>query len=120
MLTDAKSQNFSQTDSAKRRRARRQPFVYFLRCQGFVKIGFTTDPARRLLNCRVGNPFPVEIAAMVFGDEELEAALHSRFRKLRHRDEWFRDEGSLCALVGELAGIEPEEGRWRAKAALVP
>lgn len=106
------------TWTAKERRALRQPFVYFLRCEGFVKIGFTTEPARRLLNCQVGNPFTVTIAAQVFGDEALETSLHNRFRKLRHRDEWFRDEGDLMVLVDELATMEPEDGRWHAMGAL--
>ena len=35
--------------------------VYFLECEGFIKIGSTTRPVRdRITDMQTGNPFPIE------------------------------------------------------------
>lgn len=62
-------------------------WVYFIRVEGRVKIGTSTDPARRAvaLSLRVNN-----VHAVIEGDRTLERKLHERFAEHRiDGTEWF-------------------------------
>lgn len=96
------------------RRAARQPLVYFLRCRSFVKIGWTTDPAHRLVSIQSCNPDVVLLAALMRGGEREEAALHRAFQPLYHRAEWFREEGTLAELIGLIQDKQPTDARIEA------
>ena len=76
-------------------------FVYFVGCREFslVKIGFAKDPNRRLLSNQTGSPVKLEILALVSGDKQLEAKLHSLFEADRELGEWFRRGDDLDRLV---------------------
>ena len=87
--------------------------IYFFRCEQYIKIGYSTDVASRLNHCRVGNPFPVEIVATAFGDAALELDLQTALRRLRHRNEWFREEGDLSDLLADIITMSPKDaGGW--------
>lgn len=76
-------------------------YVYFIRCGQFIKIGSSENPANRLRALRTGNPFPLSILKTVPGDGAVEFAYQREFRAHLHRDEWFRDEGSLREFLGD-------------------
>lgn len=93
------------------RLANRRPFIYFFRCRGFLKIGWTTDIEKRLSCVQMCNPDEVVLAALMRGGTREELALHHAFRSLYHRAEWFREEGILVDLVRLIAGAEPSAAR---------
>ena len=92
-------------------RQHRPSMVYFYRCEGFIKIGYTRDPYNRLHACQVGNPFPVTLAAMLTGDIQEEEKLQGKFAKLRHRNEWYREEGALAELLAVIGPMAPDDAR---------
>lgn len=77
--------------------------VYLIRCQDFVKIGFSNGTRTRLSTLQMGNPHELKIIAVLPGGEEMEKDLHRRFAEHRHRGEWFRIEGALATYIERLS-----------------
>ena len=75
--------------------------IYFAHDQigGFVKIGFSLKPGARLNKMRTDSPRELVLLGVVDGDLSVERAFHDRFAHLRHRGEWFKDDGTIVALV---------------------
>jgi hypothetical protein len=86
----------------------RADLVYFARCEGFVKVGFTQTPPARVAILNTASPWPVTLIGVMIGDETSEKAVHFELRRagLHHRNEWFRFEG-LAAEVAELLTDSP-------------
>lgn len=76
----------------------RQGCIYFVRFQGLVKIGFTTNMASRM----VAVPHE-EILGTVPGTLADEKRCHAAFAHLRKQGEWFRPEPELLAFIAEVA-----------------
>lgn len=70
-------------------------FVYFIEAGGFIKIGFTTDLASRLLSLDTASPHRLNVIRQEPGTLTDEAAYHERFADLWVKGEWFRFEGAL-------------------------
>lgn len=92
-------------------RKRRAQTVYFIRCQQYVKIGISMNPATRLQQIRRGggSHFPrlldVETAELVTtepGGFEREKELHAKFAHLRHTGEWFTEAPELTEYIASL------------------
>ena len=66
--------------------------IYLLRCgnSNFYKIGIAEDVSLRLKTIQNYSPYHIHLLATISGGSKLEAALHRRFSKQRHRGEWFR------------------------------
>lgn len=76
--------------------------VYFLRPigqRGPVKIGCSDYPMRRLQAFAQWSPAPLEIAALIPGDERLERRFHAKFAHLHSHLEWFREDPLLDATI---------------------
>lgn len=69
--------------------------VYFIHCDGFIKIGSTTRVEYRLATLQVANPHQLDVLLVEDGGEKREAELHKEFAEYRVRGEWFRLEGRL-------------------------
>jgi hypothetical protein len=84
--------------------------IYFIRCESFVKIGFTSGSAeRRAATLATGNPFEVELLFDCHGTIAEEQSLHVDFRHLHVRGEWFRADPELLDFIQEqkrLAGAQ--------------
>lgn len=64
--------------------------TYFVRCDKFVKIGYTEESTnRRVDSFMTGSPYDFEILLEIPSSHKLERALHAIFRPYRHRREWF-------------------------------
>lgn len=65
--------------------------VYILKCEGYMKIGFTTDnPESRRKAIQTANPFLVELIRTFSNCTRVhQEQLHRIFAKLSVRDEWF-------------------------------
>lgn len=93
-------------------RARAAQTVYFIRCQQYVKIGISQNPAVRLQQIRKGggSHFPrlmdVETSEIVTtepGGLTREKELHARFSHLRHTGEWFTEAPELTDYINSLS-----------------
>ena len=64
--------------------------TYIMACAGagFVKIGKSVNPSRRLGSVQTGCPYRIEIACVIDGD--IESELHTRLHTHRVNGEWFR------------------------------
>lgn len=95
-------------------------YVYFIRSDGLVKIGFSTDVAKRLNNIRVGCPTGGKLVAAIPGTEDTETYFHKLFSKYRERGEWFRIEGLLADMLKALpATVTLPERKEKRKARVV-
>jgi hypothetical protein len=64
-------------------------YLVAIREHGLCKIGLANDPARRVALLQTASPFALELVATIPGGRSAEARLHSAFRPLRVRGEWF-------------------------------
>ena len=83
-------------------------FVYFLACEGFVKIGYSDTPFDRLSKIQTGNPFAVEYLGAIRGTLETEQEIHRQWAHLRHRGEWFKATPELSEALHALLAKNPE------------
>jgi len=74
--------------------------IYFIRCNEFVKIGFTYDIDARLETLQRSSPYKLELLLAVPGSAYDEQILHTRFREFRERGEWFRLTESIQTFIG--------------------
>lgn len=75
--------------------------VYFIHAPevGRVKIGYATDAISRFRKICSDCCCEVILCAVIDGDLDREADLHSRFSDYRENGEWFRFEGEIVAFV---------------------
>jgi len=76
-------------------------FVYFLRMNEFVKIGYASDWKQRLSSIQTGIPYTVIPLLVLSGDIRLEEELHRLFHADRYRGEWFRMSPAIEAFIRE-------------------
>lgn len=77
-------------------------FVYFIRpvgMEGPVKIGSSGMPEARLRPLMAISPFPLEIAARIYGRKDLEIRFHAKFVDQRSHLEWFHPSAELTATI---------------------
>ena len=72
--------------------------MYVPRKPSPIKIGFSTNPGKRLPSYR-GHPYPVQLLGMWEGTRDDEQAIHRQFFKYRMKGEWFRPNPELRELI---------------------
>lgn len=77
-------------------------FVYAITSGDFVKIGWSTDPRRRLGKVSSDNASPCSLIGFIPATLEDEAALHERFASSRVRGEWFRRRPDVEQFISSL------------------
>ncbi|MDE3070842.1 MAG: GIY-YIG nuclease family protein [Acidobacteriota bacterium] len=87
-------------------------WIYVFRSSGPgepVKIGRSTDPARRLKDVATGHPHRIDLVALLPGSRGLERALHERLAQFRMEGEWFSREAEreLERLIHGLIALPP-------------
>lgn len=82
-------------------------FVYFIanRGQGTVKIGFSNDPEKRLIQLQTSNHEQLEILAIIEADEKTEGILHDRFKAYRLNGEWFKLSPEILRFIEDLEPV---------------
>jgi hypothetical protein len=69
-----------------------------------VKLGWSTDPLRRLTQLQTAVPHALRIVAVIAGGKTLERGLQSIFKDRRIRGEWFSDhDNEVSAVMAELS-----------------
>lgn len=88
-------------------RAHSEAFVYFILApdQGYVKIGWTADPAERLRQLQRWSPAPLRFATCLGGGQLLERELHRFFAADRVHGEWFRLTARLRDLIQDARDV---------------
>lgn len=83
--------------------------IYVIGAQGSstVKIGRTTDLAKRFATIRCMSPIPLKILWTHPGGKELETRLHRHFAKRRLHGEWFEFEGDPVEAVRSAIQQQP-------------
>ncbi len=78
-------------------------FLYFIEAvnSGFIKIGRSVNPERRLEQLSTGSPNQLTIIGKISGGSALEAELHTRFDAQRERGEWFKVTRELRDFIKE-------------------
>jgi len=66
---------------------------------GLVKIGFSTNPDKRLSGIQCGCPFKVKVLRVFNGTMKQEKYLHYKYRNLNTNGEWFKYEGELMQNI---------------------
>lgn len=88
--------------------------VYFIRCEGYVKIGYAIAPRKRLkqLQAMDGTKYPdgmnCATAAIIQtepGGLDRERRLHLKFSHLRHTGEWFTEAPELTEYINNLSEV---------------
>lgn len=87
-------------------------FVYFIRCEDRVKIGYSENPVRRLTKINADAPFPCELLGWVAADDYPERELHERFATDRLHSEWFAVSPGLLSFV-QMARVSEIVGKDR-------
>ncbi len=78
--------------------------VYFAQAasgEGPVKIGYSGDPAKRLVLFQIGSPVLLAIWAVMPGQPADERRLHEEFAAFRLWGEWFQPADPILALMAE-------------------
>lgn len=83
-------------------------FVYAIQSGDAVKIGWATNPQRRLTELNVGSPTAHVLLGFVAGEKADEAIAHSQCAAHRIRGEWFRIEGAVLAFIEHLPPLLPK------------
>jgi hypothetical protein len=89
------------------RHAKSEHYVYFARAGGMMKIGCSRLPVERLKQIGEWVPFKVELAAVLHGAFDTEAALHSHFGASWSHLEWFHVTPEMEAMVADILAGRP-------------
>lgn len=73
--------------------------VYFILCGDYIKVGFSTNPHKRLASMQTGSPFELVLLADIPGSKDDEQEIHRMFPDLHFRGEWFRDDPRIRAFI---------------------
>lgn len=84
-------------------RERKHGHVYFLRIGDRVKIGFSTDPDRRIRNLETQGGSRADEVVTRRGSRALEAKLHRQFEHLRLDGEWFTMDDGIRQMMDMLS-----------------
>lgn len=76
-------------------------WVYFILDEDAkrVKIGYSTNPMKRLKNLQTGASGTLRLVCATPGGAKLEAYFHEQFSPYRVNGEWFKLQGTLALLV---------------------
>lgn len=80
-----------------------ESFLYFIEAldSGFIKIGRSVNPERRLAQLSTGSPSKLVILGKISGGSKLEMDLHKRFGLSREKGEWFKITNELRDFIKE-------------------
>jgi len=85
----------------------RRSVVYFVERETdhAIKIGWSSDVARRIGELRKKEQCEIVLLAAIPGDKPEEQAVHARFANDAIADEWFRPSESLTTFISKLGQV---------------
>lgn len=78
-------------------------FVYFIRCQDRIKIGFSKSPRKRMGKLATDAPFPCTLLGVADAEQYPEQELHAQFAHIRVHNEWFAATDELVAFINSVS-----------------
>ena len=90
-------------------------FIYAVKCDGRVKIGWSERPYLRFSKISSDAPAPCEFVGVVPGTREDEKAVHNLLAAHRVHSEWFACEGAVLSFLDSLPTKGRPKGRRGAK-----
>lgn len=74
----------------------------------FTKIGYSTDPVKRLKGLQTACPFKLKIRSFFVGNQSDEKSVHDKFSKFRTsaNNEFFYFDESIVAFFDEKCPVE--------------
>lgn len=85
-----------------------QGFVYFLECEGRIKIGFAKNVENRIRALTTSAPRPIRLLATMEGTRDDERKLHERFAIYRTHGEWFNPGDRLTEYIRDISQDAPK------------
>lgn len=82
--------------------------VYFIKCNEYVKIGYSSNPYARINSIKTSNPHEVEVLLVIPGNVELEKELHYILRDSNYKNEWFLFDDKIRGIVEMFSGLFSE------------
>ncbi len=80
-------------------------YVYFISdSSGSIKIGFSANPAERLIGLKVGTTCDLKLLGFVEGSRSQEKQLHAFLADYRINGEWFDDTPAVRGLMDRVLG----------------
>lgn len=80
--------------------SKNKPYVYFIQCTYFVKIGVSWTPDIRMEDIQSCNPHELSLIGVIKnGGYEKEKEIHEQFIKNRLHGEWFRGDEELMNYI---------------------
>lgn len=75
--------------------------IYFVSAPGRIKVGYTRNPERRLMQLRSSDMEPLESIGVIAGSRAIERKLHELLNEFRLRGEWFVDCQQVRAVIAD-------------------
>lgn len=82
--------------------------IYFIRHDGFIKIGKSVDPWKRLSSLQTAHHDTLKMLAIMPGSDDLEYGLHRAFGAFMKRGEWFQENEQLLAFIEMVKATFPD------------
>lgn len=79
-------------------------FIYFVRSDDYIKIGYTQNWTRRQRELARNAPTGIDLLFLMGGSKIEEAHLHSQFHEHRQNGEWFKAHPGLLMFIAGLVG----------------
>src|SRR5262245_47682263 len=74
-------------------------WIYFVRCDGRIKIGFAQHPHKRFFGLKGASPVPIKSLGAMRGTAPEERALHKRWGGQTRRNEWVDATPELLKFI---------------------
>lgn len=93
--------------------------IYFIQQgqAGPIKIGYASNPRKRLAQLKTANPEPLCLLGVLRGDRNREQELHHQFSDFRMEGEWFKPGDSLLTFIrlhtSSLPSVPRRRNRFR-------
>jgi len=86
-------------------------YVYFIEATGLnrVKIGYATNPTKRIKDLDTGSAVNLELLGVVPGSLAKERQLHQKFAQYRIKGEWFNYSDEIKDYVKENTSLELQQ-----------
>lgn len=81
--------------------------VYFVAAPGRIKIGYSSQPKKRLRALQTLDLEELTVIAMIPGNRAIEASLHNMLWEHRLKGEWFRDCDAVWEVMSEAVANPP-------------
>lgn len=74
-------------------------YVYFILCNGRLKVGRAKNVSRRVSSLQIGNPVQLHLYAFVKGTQADEKRIHAEMHQHHIRGEWFNWNAATKRIV---------------------